>query len=98
MSSARNERNVYAVNIEETNGEFRKERTKFFCKEKTSESLMEHTITNSCTRSLQIVVQDRYKQLYKTVTNSCTRPLQTVVQDRYSCYLQTVEAKGNTLK
>ena len=75
MSSARNERNVYAVNIEETNGEFRKERTKFFRKEKTSESLMEHTITNSC-----------------------TRPLQTVVQDRYSCYLQTVEAKGNTLK
>ncbi|MBQ2125353.1 MAG: hypothetical protein II196_06140, partial [Spirochaetales bacterium] len=56
------------------------------------------TVTNSCTRPLQIVVQDRYKQLYKTVTNSCTRPLQTVVRDRYSCYLQTVEAKGNTLK
>ncbi|MBQ1999504.1 MAG: hypothetical protein II220_08495 [Spirochaetales bacterium] len=42
---------------------------------------MEHTITNSCTRPLQIVVRDRYKQLYKTVTNSCTRPLQLLSSD-----------------
>ena len=41
------------------------------------------TLTNSCSRLLQTVVQDSYKQLFKTLTNSCLRLLQTVVQDSY---------------
>ena len=43
-----------------------------------------------CSRPLQTVVQDSYKQLYKTLTNSCSRLLQTVVRDRYKQLYETV--------
>ena len=47
---------------------------------------------HSCSRLLQIVVQDRYKQLYETVEAIVFRPWKLLSSDRGSYCLQTVEA------